>query len=148
MRGGRSAGGAKEPNAEEDLKWVLRAKRESRRLDFKEAFDPSRTGDWCEIVKDLVAMANSGGGCLLFGVRDDGNAAETTVEVILALDPAQITDKVSKYTGVQFDGFEVREGQREGRKVAALLVRGAEFPLPFSKAGNYDRGDGKQSWIP
>jgi hypothetical protein len=142
---GRSADGADKSEAEEVLKRALQVKRESRRLDFKESFDPSRTGDWCEIVKDLVAMANSGGGCLVFGVRDDGNAAETTVDAILSLDPAQITDKVSKYTGAQFDGFEVREGQREGRKVAVVLVRGAEFPLPFSKAGNYDRGDGRQT---
>ena len=131
--------------AGEDLRLALQARRESRRLDFKESFDPSRTGDWCEIVKDLIAMANSGGGCLVFGVKDDGSAAATTVESILSLDPAQVTDKVAKYTGVQFDGFEVHEGQRDGRRVAVLLVRGAEFPIPFSKAGNYERGDGRQS---
>jgi hypothetical protein len=145
VRGGRSAKGSKESEAEADFNYALLASREGRRLDFKETFDPRRVGDWCEIVKDIVAMANSGGGCLVFGVRDDGHMGEGSVEAILALDGAQIVDKVTKYTGVHFDGFEVREGQREGKKVAILVVRAAEYPLPFSKAGNYDRGDGKQS---
>lgn len=136
---------AKESKAEKDLRLALHARRENRRLDFKESFDPSRTGDWCEIVKDLIAMANSGGGCLVFGVKDDGSPAATSVESILSLDPAKVTDKVSKYTGVQFDGFEVCEAQRGCRKVAVLLVRGADFPIPFSRAGNYERDDGRQS---
>ncbi|MHB1434663.1 MAG: RNA-binding domain-containing protein [Thermoplasmata archaeon] len=123
---------------------ALLASREGRRIDFKETFDPSRAGDWCEIVKDIVAMANSGGGCLVFGVRDDGHVGEGSVEAVLSLDSAQIADKVTKYTGVHFDGFEVREGQREGKQVAILVIRTVEYPLPFSKAGNYDRGDGKQ----
>ena len=35
------------------------AKRESKYLDFKERFDPGSLGEWCELLKDLVAMANS-----------------------------------------------------------------------------------------
>ncbi|MEM0128671.1 MAG: putative DNA binding domain-containing protein [Thermoplasmata archaeon] len=135
----------KESEAEKDLMRALQARRESRRIDFKATFDPSRTSDWCEIVKDILAMANSGGGCLVFGVRDDGNPAEGSVEAVLALDPAQITEKVSKYTGVDFDGFEIHEGQRDGKKVAILRVAATYLPIPFARAGNYDRGDGKQS---
>ena len=46
------------------------------------SFDPAATQDWCEVVKDIVAMANSGGGYVVFGVNDDGNfgpATETAV---------------------------------------------------------------------
>lgn len=39
----------------------LRAKRESKYVDFKRQFDPASAGEWCEIIKDVVAMANSGG---------------------------------------------------------------------------------------
>lgn len=30
------------------------------------------TGDWCELIKDIVAMANSGGGRIAIGANDDG----------------------------------------------------------------------------
>ena len=38
------------------------AQRESKYIDFKEMFDPDLARDWVEIVKDIVAMANSGPG--------------------------------------------------------------------------------------
>src|ERR1700745_3001494 len=41
------------------------AKRESKTVDFKTAFDPDRASDWCELIKDMVAVANSGGGTIL-----------------------------------------------------------------------------------
>jgi len=120
------------------------ARRESRYLDFKEQFDPSRTGDWCEILKDLVAMANSGGGALVFGVRNNGEDAEFDPSVVLNLDPAKITDKLATYTGDQFADFEIVEVLREGRKIAVIRVHDSAFPLVFTSAGNYDPGDGRQ----
>ncbi|CAN5508248.1 hypothetical protein BH20VER3_BH20VER3_19370 [soil metagenome] len=53
-------------------------------------------------------MANSGGGTILIGVADDGqSAADSAALKILQTDPAKITDKIAKYTGVQFDSFTV-----------------------------------------
>jgi len=127
-----------------DFQRALDASTESRRVDFKVSFDPARLGDWCEVVKDIVALANSGGGCLVFGVKDDGQPGGADVVSILELDPALITDKIAKYTGIQFDGFEMREGTRNGNRIAVLVVRGIPTPIPFNKAGGYDRGDGKQ----
>jgi hypothetical protein len=42
-----------------------------------------------------VSFANSGGGVILFGVNHDGS---TDINPILALDPADIANKVRKYT--------------------------------------------------
>ena len=53
---------------------ALAAKRESKHIEFKEGFDPASGHDWCESIKDIVAIANSGGGVLIFGlttIRDD-----------------------------------------------------------------------------
>lgn len=47
---------------EPDTSKALTAKRESKHIEFKEGFNPSEARDWCEIIKDIVAMANSGGG--------------------------------------------------------------------------------------
>lgn len=56
---------------------ALSAKRESKTVDFKSSFDPESNGDWCELIKDFVAIANSGGGVILIGVADDGTASGT-----------------------------------------------------------------------
>lgn len=39
----------------------LKAKRESKFVDFKRSFNPAEGGEWCELIKDIVAMANTGG---------------------------------------------------------------------------------------
>jgi len=63
--------------------------KESADLDFKSGFDPAAAQDWCELVKDIVAMANSGGGLVVFGVNDDGTPAKGDLKPLLAVDPRQ-----------------------------------------------------------
>lgn len=125
---------------------IVLAKRESKTVDFKRSFDPESAGDWCEVVKDIAAMANSGGGTLLIGVENDGSCTtgDAGVAKVLALDPAHITDKMNKYTGVQFDGFAIHEAQRAGTRIAALNVSSSESLLAFERPGTYQLPDGKQ----
>ena len=52
----------------DDLTRAARARREGRRVEFKERFDPASTAEWCELLKDMVALINSGGGVLVIGV--------------------------------------------------------------------------------
>lgn len=114
------------------------ARRESRTLDFKECFDPEVDGDWLELIKDFAAMANSGGGLIVVGVRDDGSPARQDVTSILRLDSAKITDKVERYTGVQFADFEITEGMRGSKKIALIEVGPASAaPIAFAKPGTY-----------
>ena len=47
---------------------ALNAKRESKYIEFKSEFNPDSPQDWCEIIKDIVALANTGGGVIIFGV--------------------------------------------------------------------------------
>lgn len=37
-------------------------------MDFKAAFEAAVPGAWCELVKDMVAIGNSGGGAIVIGV--------------------------------------------------------------------------------
>jgi hypothetical protein len=41
---------------------------ESATVDFKESLDPGSKQDWCELIKDIVAMTNSGDGCIVIGL--------------------------------------------------------------------------------
>jgi predicted HTH transcriptional regulator len=49
------------------LQKAVEARRESKYVDFKASADLAVHGDCCELVKDIVAMANAGGGVILLG---------------------------------------------------------------------------------
>jgi hypothetical protein len=118
---------------------------ESADFEFKSAFDPGAAQDWCELIKDIVAMANSGGGVIVFGVNDDGTSATgTDVPRVLAVDPAIIVDKIKKYTDQVFADFSLISGARNGAPVAMLSVSGVSYPIVFTNPGTYDCGEGRQ----
>lgn len=118
--------------------------RESAEVDFKESIDFDSSKDRCEIVKDIVAMANSGGGYLLIGVKDDGTLSVFDVTSVLNLDPAKITDQVRKYTGQHFSAFEIYEAQRNGKIIAIFGIKGTSIPIVFTSPGTYDIGENRQ----
>ena len=122
----------------------LSAKRESKAVEFKESFDPADAGSWCEILKDIVAIANSGGGAIAIGLDSRGNPMGTDVSALLDVDPAVVTDKVAAVTSHQFTDFEITEAEKNGHRVVVLVVGAVAFPLVFEKAGNYHAADGKQ----
>jgi len=126
------------------LEKAKKTKRESKYIEFKEKFNIDSSQDWCEIIKDIVAIANSGGGCIIFGVNDVGNPLGYDLSSILSLDPAIITDKIAKYTGEQFSDFEIEEFEKDNGKVVALIVYGTSIPIIFTKPGTYSIGEGKQ----
>lgn len=117
---------------------------ESGVLEFKEEFDPSSTGDWCELIKDIVAMANSRGGRIIVGANDDGTHSGYDASVFLGIDIADITNKIHKYTEGQFSEFRVYEISREGKPFAVLDVAGVRFPIVFSAPGTYEVAAAKQ----
>jgi hypothetical protein len=123
---------------------ALNAKRESKYIEFKEALDVSSQGEWCEIIKDVVAIANTGGGVILIGVDNQGDPTGFDVKPILEIDSADITNKIHKYTGVQFSEFEISEEEKHGCTIAALTIHGVSIPIVFTKPGTYDIGGGKQ----
>jgi hypothetical protein len=117
--------------------------RESKHCDFKESIDPTSTGDWCEIVKDIMAIAHSGGGEILVGLKNDGTPSGWDPAQLLAIDPAQVVDKIAKYTGEQFDGFEMQATEKDGQPICRIKVQAADDLVVFESEGAYEVG-GKQ----
>src|SRR5450631_1757158 len=122
----------------------LAATRGSKQIEFKEMFDPAVPGEWCELIKDIVAIANSGGGIIVFGLRSDGSVAGQPLSAIESIDPADVGSKVGKYTGPVDLEFEVRALTKEGHKLISLIIKPVAIPLVFQKPGTYDVGGGKQ----
>src|ERR1700674_4411123 len=116
---------------------------ESDTLDFKRGFDPKQTGDWCELIKDIVALANSGGGRIVIGVNDDGTRSGEDLTPFLAVDPADITNKIHKYTEQQFCDFRVDASDAGGSRIAVLTIGSVRFPIVFSAPGEYEITTGK-----
>lgn len=111
-------------------------------IDFRDGFDINSQKDWCEIVKNSVAMANSGGGIILIGAGDDGTPSGSDVTPVLDIDPAVLADMIAAYTGERFSGFKIAELDKEGVKIAALLIESVSIPMVFIKPGTYDTDEG------
>lgn len=127
-----------------DINSALSASAETASIEFKESFNTDSAQDWAEIVKDIIAIANSGGGIIVFGLTDDGEPAGHDLTDLEALDSAKIADKIYKYTLVHFTDFLIHKCEKSGHRLVALIIRGVSIPIVFQKAGTYDVGDGKQ----
>ena len=122
-----------------DVRPVLDRTAEAEDLDFKSAFH-SNPGELLEIIKDMVALANSGGGTILVGVNDDGSPSGNDIASIMSIDPADITNKIYKHTGVHFHEFEFVAKQKHGQEICVISVQASRIPLVFTSVGNYEVG--------
>lgn len=119
------------------------AEGESDVLDFKESFT-GHTSDLLELIKDIIAMANSGGGKIVFGINDNGELGEKDITPIFSVDPADITNKIFSFTGVNFGGFKIIECNLNTTNLALIQVDAIYVPIVFVKPGNYQSESGKQ----
>jgi hypothetical protein len=119
------------------LKLAIEAKKEKRSVDFKASFDPHDHGACCEVIKDIAAMANSGGGVLIVGVNDNGTANTGDLSALLSFDVSNLTNKIHSFTGSNFADVETHSLKRGSHPVAAIRVGPADSPLVFGKDGSY-----------
>lgn len=131
-------------NLEKLISLARTSKKESRQLDFKSEFDPNSPSDWCEILKDIIAFSNSGGGVILFGVTDDGGLSNFDKNIVLNIDPAVVSDKIRSYTGENFSDFEITEIKHGSQLVAAMVISSAPSPIVFTRNGGDVIVKGKQ----
>ena len=132
------------------LELAQTATKEGRQVDFKERFDPLSPQDWARIIKDVIAMANSGGGVILFGIKDDGSYSNFDRNTIIGIDPAVVADKISSYTREDFSEFEILEITRKKRRLAGILIFSTPTPIVFTRAGTdvtEDKGKQKPAFV-
>ena len=95
------------------LEKAVAAKRESKYIEFKGAAEVDSPQFWCETVKDIVAIANSGSGVILFGVDNAGVPTNSDLSELLALDPADMVEKAMYYLDHEEEREAVRRAGRE-----------------------------------
>jgi hypothetical protein len=123
---------------------ILQLDTESETLDFKESFDCQSNAEWCELIKDIVAFANSGGGTILVGIDDRGTPVGFDITSLAALDPATVTDKIYKYTDVHFSHFNLIVAIKNTVPVFAIEISASRTPIVFAKTGNYVTENNRQ----
>ena len=106
-------------------------------VEFRRAFDSGSVRDWCDLVKDVVAMANSGGGILLVGLEDDGTPSVRGTDKSPSLVAATIDEKVHQHTGTHLSGVRVAKEHKGGRPVTAIEVEPGPYPIVFTRPGTY-----------
>jgi hypothetical protein len=95
------------------------ATRSSKRVALKDTFD------YVELVRDIAAMANSGGGVIVL----DGMAG---------VDEELIHEQLAQYAEPEFEGLMVESLTRDGRPATAIVVDGVRnAPLVFARGGRY-----------
>ena len=119
------------------LQIVAERDTENADLDFKSQIDLANDGEVLELIKDMVAIANTGGGLILIGVNDDGTCNESFEYNLQSIDNATIINKIRKYTNVEFSGFEMHNTSKSGKDVLCLNIEPARRPIAFEKPGTY-----------
>lgn len=112
---------------------------ESADLDWKQEVYDCRNPKWREeAAKDIAAMANSGGGWIVFGVAEDGdrNAASKLTPVCWsASDEKRIRAVAYNKIGPPVLGLEFHVLERENDTVVAMRVPDSRDAPHFAKKG-------------
>jgi hypothetical protein len=99
---------------------AAKATRSSKRVALRDAVD------YVDLVRDVAAMANSGGGVIVL----DG---------VAGVDEELLHERLSEYAEPEFEGFEVEPVSRDGRPSVAVVVEGVRnAPLVFTQTGRVD----------
>jgi hypothetical protein len=120
------------------LERALAARRESRRVAFKPGLD-----EWSDVIRDIVAMANSGGGVILFGVDKGGNPTATDLSRITA---GGVSDQLRQTLDVDFHDVTLTEFRKASIPILAMIVGPAPTPIVldgivyFRHGGKSQRG--------
>jgi hypothetical protein len=122
---------------------ALEASRESKRVEFLRAFAPDAEGAWAELLKDVAAMANSGGGVIVVGAKNDGSPSGWDPSKFLAIELDDVAERFAPYVGERLCDFDVRAASK-GDTAVAVIVVGARTssPIVFERAGTYTDGNG------
>lgn len=100
------------------------ATRSSKRVALRE------TVEYVELIRDIAAMANSGGGVIV-------------LNGVAGVDEELIHERLEQYAEPDFEGFVVEPLTRNGRPSTAVVVEEVRnTPLVFVRQGRYRDADG------
>ena len=110
-------------------------------VELKREFDNSKRS-WLELLPHVVAMANTGGGTLVFGVDKDGNRTGINASLLQAFDPGNVSNKLCSFTSARVS-TSYQELLFEGNLFGFMEISASDRLVVFDSDGNYQSPDGK-----
>ncbi len=110
---------------------------EGSHQDYKLTFDFEDSEAKLNLVKDVIAMANAGGGEIIFG-RNETEIRGIDIEVAKALDSAKVADLAGNFAKpVNLNISHEDYSLENGRIVRTVRIAAAEYPIVMADIGNY-----------
>jgi hypothetical protein len=108
---------------------------EHKNCDFKEAWP-----DYSAVAKHILGLGNAGGGCLVFGIKENTDKSFTSTGLTQLQDKAEIISGIKFYLphlllsnieigDFSYDGPEF--GKLSGKRFQIVFVSESEIDLPF-----------------
>ena len=117
---------------------------EKPNIDYKIDFDTSSDKAKVDLVKNIVAMSNYGGGSIIFG-RDEVSSPGISEEKTKALDSARITDFLERFiTPAQISLGHNVELLPNGKYILEVIIVPTDFPVVFARDGMWKGADNKK----
>ncbi len=135
------------------LNLIWNKMREEPHVDYKATIDISKDSDFAKTAKHIFAMANRGGGWLIFGVQEDDKKKLVPIglDSLFVLDQAALQEKFNSFSSEPIEiGFRFFEktieerGIQHERKFLALFIPPSKSKLIPIKDGWYIDISGKK----
>lgn len=119
---------------------------ETARVEFKARFDPTDKRAELELIREIVAFANSGGGQIIIGRGDDGAFVGVDEALETALDPARLCGKIAKFVAPESLEVTVAPIRSDEGTVIALEVASWRLPpLVMARDGTCGQGQKQET---
>ena len=117
---------------------------EGKNQDYKVTFDVSSEKTKVDLVKNIVAIANSGGGRIIVG-RDETRKPGIDKAVTLVLDSARLCDFTERYiVPARIELAHETTQLRNGKYIHVIEMAPAQYPIVMSRQGDWKGADSKK----
>lgn len=112
-------------------------------IEFKSKGDVKDARFWPQLIRSVMAMHNSGGGAIVFGLDSMGKDASVDLSAVSAIDPVHVSDKAKHYTDRSLPGVLCESFEKNNTNYPGWIIPPAAVPVPFTRPGDVHNGHGK-----
>lgn len=106
------------------------------RIVYIRQFDSASDHDWCELIRDVVALANSGGGTITIACPSDAISSDPACPRASDLTTSDVLHRLARYTDGSFADLRVRKTAYAEGPAVEILVGPAAIPIGFTQTAD------------